>query len=95
MHVNFYANLRPLAGGKVVEVDISPLPAPARDVLEAATRNHPELAEALWSSPGVLKEHIKVFINGRESVHLPQAMETPVQEEDTLDVFPPLGGGSS
>ena len=92
MHVNFYATLRPLAGGKVIEVNVA---APARvlDVLQAATENKPDLATAMWSSPGILKDHIKVFINGRQSVHLPEELQTLLQTNDTLDVFPPVGGG--
>ncbi len=92
MHVNFYATLRPLAGGKVIEVNVS-TPVRVLDVLQAATENKPDLATAMLSSPGVLKGHIKVFINGRQSVHLPQELETPLQADDTLDVFPPVGGG--
>ncbi len=64
MHVNFYATLRPLAGGKTIDVDL-PAPARALDVLQAATKNKPDLAAEMWESPGALKSHIKVFINGR------------------------------
>lgn len=92
MRVNFYATLRPLAGGKVIEVDVT-TPARVLDVLQSATKTKPELAAAMWESPGVLKDHIKVFVNGRQSVHLPEELETLVQLQDTLDVFPPVGGG--
>jgi molybdopterin synthase sulfur carrier subunit len=92
MHVNFYATLRPLAGGKVIDVSLA---APARvlGVLQAATKDKPALADAMWQSPGILKDHIKVFINGRQSVHLPYELETILQLDDALDVFPPVGGG--
>ncbi|MBI5649062.1 MAG: MoaD/ThiS family protein [Chloroflexi bacterium] len=92
MHVNFYATLRPLAGGKTIEVSL-PTPAPVLRVLQAATQDKPDLAAEMWQAPGALKSHIKVFVNGRQSVHLPAGLETPVQAEDTLDVFPPVGGG--
>ncbi len=93
MHVNFYATLRPLAGGKTIEVNV-PAPTPVLDVLQTATKNKPDLAEALWDSSGALKDHIKVFINGRQSVHLPEELQTLLQTSDTLDVFPPVGGGA-
>jgi len=92
MHVNFYATLRPLAGGKTIDVDL-PAPVRALDVLQAATKNKPDLAAEMWEAPGALKSHIKVFINGRMSVHLPQGLYTILHADDVLDVFPPVGGG--
>jgi sulfur-carrier protein len=94
MHVNFYADLRPLAGGKTVTVDLA-LPTTARAVLEAITSTRPSLAEKIWAAPGELHQHIHVFVNGRQSVFLAQGLETPVQSGDALDVFPPVGGGIS
>ncbi|CAG0947072.1 hypothetical protein ANRL1_03630 [Anaerolineae bacterium] len=93
MQVNFYADLRPLAGGKTVDLNVS-APVTARQALASITRTRPALAEKIWTASGELYDHIHVFINGRQSVFLPQGMETPVQAEDTLDVFPPVGGGS-
>ncbi len=92
MRVNFYATLRQIVGGKTVEV---PPPAPSATVLaalECVTRDRPELASELWRAPGMLKEHIHVFVNGREISFL-KGLETPVADGDTLDVFPPVGGG--
>jgi molybdopterin synthase sulfur carrier subunit len=94
MRVNFYADLRPLAGGKTVEVNIG-TPLTARQALEAVTSTHPGLAERIWAAPGELYEHIHVFVNGRQSLFLPRGLETLVQNGDTLDVFPPVGGGAS
>ena len=94
MQINFYADLRPLAGGKTVEVNAH-APMTAREALESVTRLRPALAEKIWHAPGQLFDHIHVFINGRQSVFLPQGLETPVRLEDTLDVFPPVGGGSA
>lgn len=93
MQINFYADLRPLAGGKIVNVEIAQSMT-ARAALEAVTRARPALADKIWNSSGELYDHIHVFINGRQSVFLPQGMETPVQGGDTLDVFPPVGGGA-
>ena len=93
MKVNFYADLRPLAGGKTVSVDLK-TPMTARQVLESITLTRPALAKKIWQSSGVLFDHIHVFINGRQSIFLPQGMETPLEPATDLDVFPPVGGGS-
>ncbi len=94
MRVNFYANLRPLAGGKTVEVNVTG-PMTARQALEVVTSTRPSLAQKIWQVQGELFDHIHVFINGRQSIFLRQGLETLVQSEDTLDVFPPVGGGAS
>ncbi len=92
MRVNFYATLRELAGGKTVQVATSS-PILARAALEIATRDKPELAAEMWKESGELKDHIKVFINGRQSLFVPGGLDTPLGDEDVLDVFPPVGGG--
>lgn len=93
MRVNFYATLRAIAGGKTVEVDL-PASTPAWTVLEAVTSTRAELDAEIWLAPRQLKEHIKVFINGRQSLFLPLQLETPLAPDDVLDIFPPVGGGS-
>ena len=93
MQINFYADLRPPAGGKTVDVNVL-TPIPARQALESVTDSRPELAKKVWQSAGTLFDHIHVFINGRQSVFLPLGLDTPVSSEDVLDVFPPVGGGS-
>jgi molybdopterin synthase sulfur carrier subunit len=92
VQINFYADLRSLAGGKTVAVTVN-APMTARQALESVTNVRHLLAEKVWQSPGELFEHIHVFINGRQSMFLPQGMATPMQNDDTLDVFPPVGGG--
>ncbi len=92
MQINFYADLRPLAGGKTIIVEFT-APMTAREALEAVTCSRAALAEKVWQSPGELFDHIHVFINGRQSVFLPQGLETRVDVDTELDVFPPVGGG--
>ncbi len=94
MRVNFFATLRSAAGRATIEVN-APVPSPARAVLEMVTCDKPPLAAELWQRPGELKDHIHVFINGRETRYLPQGLETLLETSDTLDVFPPVGGGAS
>lgn len=93
MRVDFYANLRTVAGGKSIYVDI-PLPGTVRMALKAATDQRPALAEQIWRSPDQLYDHIRVFLNGRDSIFLPEGLDSTLNEADKLDVFPPVGGGS-
>jgi molybdopterin synthase sulfur carrier subunit len=94
MRINFYADLRPAAGAKTVDVDFH-APMTARRALESVTDTRPELAKKIWRSTGSLFEHIHVFVNGRQSVFLPLGLDTSVGPEDALDVFPPVGGGEN
>ncbi len=92
MRVNFYATLRELAGGKTVVVDPA-TPVTARTALKAVTDIRPKLAEKVWDAAGQLTDYIHVFVNGRQSEYLPQGLDTPITEQDALDIFPPVGGG--
>ncbi len=92
MQVNFYATLRTSAGGKTVHVAL-PEPSTAMAVLMAATRDKPALAGEIWGETGRIKDHIHVFVNGRQSSFLPQGLDTPLTAADSLDVFPAVGGG--
>ncbi len=92
MRINFYATLRQFVGGKTVEAHAPATSTTVLAALESVTRDRQELAAELWRAPGMLKEHIHVFVNGRDMSFL-NGLETPVTDRDTLDVFPPVGGG--
>lgn len=92
MNVHFYATLRAIVGGKTVEFDL-PDGATVRDLLEAATGRFPALGPLIWKEGRELGEYIKVFVDGREIRHL-QMLATPVSPDASLDIFPPVAGGS-
>jgi molybdopterin synthase sulfur carrier subunit len=94
MRINFYADLRPAAGAKTLDVAVH-ASMTARQALESVPEARPELAKKIWQSTGSLFEHIHVFVNGRQSVFLPLGLDTLVAAEDALDVFPPVGGGEN
>jgi molybdopterin converting factor small subunit len=94
MRINFYADLRPAAGAKTLDVPVH-APITARQALESVTDTRPELAKKIWQSAGSLFQHIHVFVNGRQSVFLPLGLDTLVDLGDELDVFPPVGGGEN
>ena len=92
MKVNFYATLRQIVGGKTVEV---PLPngATAGQLVEEVVRRHPALRPAMMDEQRNLKQQVHVFINGRDSSLLENALETVLAPDDKVDIFPPVGGG--
>ena len=40
-----------------------------------------------------LNQHIRILINGRHYSHIPQKLNTPLQEGDDVALFPPIMGG--
>lgn len=92
MKVSFYATLRPIVGQKTVDVDIPP-GATARQLLNAIVDSYPALRPELLDEQGNLRSHMKFFINGREVIYLEHQMDTIIQPDDVITVFPPVGGG--
>ena len=92
MKVNFYATLRSIVGRKTVEVDLEPR-ATARDLVEVIIQDYPDLRPQLIDDKNEFSRHMKFFINGREAVYLEDKMNTIIQPNDKVDIFPPVGGG--
>ncbi len=92
MNVRFYATLRPLVGGKTVDVCLPP-GATVRDLLESATTRFPKLEPVVWTENRELGAFVKVFLDGRDIRHL-ALLDTPVPGDAEIDIFPPVAGGS-
>lgn len=93
MHVRLYATLRQIVGKKVVEIPAL-VEQSVGDILRALVQLHPRLEDSIWYPDGTLAEHVAVILNGRDIRHL-DGIHTPLSDEDSMDVFPPVGGGSS
>ena len=91
MQVKLYASLRQSAGTKMIDVEVHAGSA-IQDVLVEVTQRFPVLEKFVWKSHFELTEVIHVFINGENINHL-AGLDTPVKEEDHVDIFPPLVGG--
>ena len=93
MRVNFYATLRQIVGSKTVEL---PMPAgsTARDLIDALIARYPALREQLLDEHGQLFQHVHLFINGRDVEYLDGGLQTSLSPTDTVNIFPPVGGGS-
>jgi molybdopterin synthase sulfur carrier subunit len=58
------------------------------DLLAAIERAHPAARGWMLDERGVLRRHINVFVNGELG-----EQDTPVGDEDRIDVLPALSGG--
>lgn len=93
MKINFYATLRPIVGGKTVEVDL-PEGASLHLLLDALTARFPLLQSELFNEDGTLGRAVHVFVNGRDAHWLEGFLDWKLGCCDTIDIFPPVGGGS-
>jgi molybdopterin synthase sulfur carrier subunit len=91
MQVKLYASLRQAAGTKMMDVEVH-AGSPIRDVLVEVTRRFPVLEKSIWKDQGELTEFVHVFINGENIRHI-AGLDSPLKEEDHVDIFPPLVGG--
>ena len=91
MKVNFFATLRDIAGGKVVEIPISH-GSTAKEVLDAIISKFPAMEKELLSEDGRLYGHVHFFVNGRDVQFLEDDFETKIMPEDEITIFPAVGG---
>lgn len=92
MKVNFYATLRSIVGAKSVEFDL-PAGSSLQTLLAEMLWLYPLLRPELLDADGNLFQHVHFFVNGRDASFLEQGMDTPVSPDDTLGLFPAVGGG--
>lgn len=62
-----------------------------RDGLERICKDNQTLREAIFNG-SVLLPHVRILINGSDS-ELLQGLETNVNNEDQIAIFPPIAGG--
>lgn len=92
MKVNFFATLRDIAGGKTVEFDVNH-GVTAQELLDAIIQRFPLMKKELLNEDGTMYGHVHFFINGRDVQFMDEAFETKITAEDTVNVFPAVGGG--
>jgi len=93
MKINFYATLRQVVGGKTIELDL-PTPVTVQHMLAALLVRFPGLRHELIAPDGALYPHVHVFINGRDVQYLADSLDTALGPADTVNIFPPVGGGA-
>lgn len=92
MKVNFYATLRPIVGKKTVELTL-PQGTTAIQLVRMFVQDYPLMRRELLDANEQFLPHMKFFINGRQAEYLPDQMDTILQADDKVDIFPPVGGG--
>ncbi len=89
---NFYATLRPIVGGKRVELPFDG-GVTVQQVLDYLVERYPPLRNELLDEHGNLYRHVHIFVNGRDAPYLEQGMNTMLSASDVVDVFPAVAGG--
>ena len=92
MIVNFYATLRDIAGGKIIEFDVDH-GVTAQELLDAIIERFPLMKKELLNEEGRMYGHVHFFINGRDVQFTDDKFQTRITQEDTVNIFPAVGGG--
>ncbi len=92
MRVNFFATLRDIVGGKTVEFDLEH-GITAKELLDTIIEKFPPMKKELINADGRMYGHVHFFINGRDVQFMDDEFQTKIMQEDTVNVFPAVGGG--
>ena len=92
MQVNFYSTLRQIVGCKTVEFPVSQQ-VTVQELVEAIVARYPLLRHELLNEEGRLFGHVHVFVSGRDAHVLDDGIATKIGSEDTVNIFPAVGGG--
>ncbi len=82
--VKLYANLRKLAGTKELSITGGTVGA----VVNELVRRYPSVGDVIFEN-AELRQYIIITVNGQNITDL----ETPVAEQDSIAIFPPIAGG--
>lgn len=62
------------------------------DLLAFLSARHPGLGDALFTPTGEIRAYVNILKNGR-NIHFSGGPETPLEDGDTVALFPPAAGG--
>ena len=89
--VKLFGEFREAAGKDRVELELPPGATCGR-ALRRLAELEPEVGGLLFGPSGGVRDHLHVFLNGRNVATL-RGLETELSEGDTISFFPPIGGG--
>ena len=89
LELRFFATFREAVGTKTIARDYDA--RTVGDVLVALESEFEGLAGEIMED-GTVRGQVNVLLNGRDVTH-EQGIETPIEPDDTLSIFPPVAGG--
>jgi molybdopterin synthase sulfur carrier subunit len=92
MIVNYYATLRQVVGARQVDFSL-PAGSTLRQLIEEMVKRYPDLKREMFDQNHHLQSHIHIYVNGRDSSFLDGSLDSILEADDTISVFPPVGGG--
>jgi len=90
MIIRFYATLRPLVGGR--SVDLSDPADTIKGILEQLASEYEGLHDQLFDDDGTVRRFVAIMVDGRDIRHI-DGLQSRVNPESELDIFPPVAGG--
>jgi len=91
MQWRLFATLAQTAGTDTVPVD-GDAASTVGEALDALVERHPDLREEVVAGGG-LQDHIRLLVDGQDPFREADGLETPVEENTELALFPPVSGG--
>jgi molybdopterin synthase sulfur carrier subunit len=91
MRIKAYATLRDLLGVAVMDISLDRA-TEIEQVLRRLVADCPAFGKKLWDENGEPTGYVTILLNGRSIEYL-SGMATPVKDDDTVALFPPVGGG--
>jgi len=91
MRVKVYATIRPIVGGRFVDLPVED-GATVKELVASMVERWPELSEMMWEE-GELSRRVHVFVDGRSARHLPHGADTVLRDGQEIDVSPAVAGG--
>lgn len=84
--VKFFTTLRKITNTKEIVIDLE---GSVADILEILIHWKQDLGTAIYDETGL---YVIIFLNGRDIEYI-DGLETRVNGDDTLHLFPPIAGG--
>ena len=82
-----------MVGGKTFDVPLAQ-GASVGTLVDQLIERWPPLRHELLEDDGSLARRVHVIVNGRDAPYLQQGLQTHLNADDVVDVFPPVGGGT-
>jgi molybdopterin synthase sulfur carrier subunit len=89
IEMRFFANFRDAVGQKTVTREFDG--ATVGDLLQDLAAEYPEMD--LFEDDGSLRDFLTIMKGGKDIAHQ-EGLDTPLEDGDTVSVFPPVAGGS-